>query len=82
MIFKETKLQGAYIIEPEMLLDERGAFARTFCRKDFEYCKYIELKYPSSVAPPASQAFRDEDNRWLHWPDYFVPTNLLIRISD
>ena len=36
MIFKETKLQGAFIIELEMLTDERGAFARTFCRKDFE----------------------------------------------
>ena len=36
MIFKETKLEGAFIIEPEMLIDERGAFARTFCRKDFE----------------------------------------------
>lgn len=36
MTFKETKLQGAFIIEPEMLIDERGAFARTFCRKDFE----------------------------------------------
>ncbi|MBT6296062.1 MAG: dTDP-4-dehydrorhamnose 3,5-epimerase, partial [Nitrospina sp.] len=36
MIFKETKLQGAYIIEPEMLIDERGAFARTFCSRDFE----------------------------------------------
>ena len=36
MTFKETKLQGAFIIEPEMLIDERGEFARTFCRKDFE----------------------------------------------
>ena len=36
MIFKETKLQGAFIIEPEMLIDERGAFARTFCCRDFE----------------------------------------------
>ena len=36
MTFKETKLEGAFIIEPEMLIDERGAFARTFCRKDFE----------------------------------------------
>ena len=36
MIFKETKLQGAFIIEPEMLIDERGAFARTFCHRDFE----------------------------------------------
>ena len=36
MIFKETKLQGAVIIELEMVIDERGAFARTFCRRDFE----------------------------------------------
>jgi dTDP-4-dehydrorhamnose 3,5-epimerase len=36
MIFKETKLKGSFIIEPEMLIDERGAFARTFCRRDFE----------------------------------------------
>ena len=36
MIFKETKLQGAFIIEPEMLIDERGTFARTFCCRDFE----------------------------------------------
>jgi dTDP-4-dehydrorhamnose 3,5-epimerase len=36
MIFTETKLKGAFIIEPEPLEDERGFFARTFCRKEFE----------------------------------------------
>jgi dTDP-4-dehydrorhamnose 3,5-epimerase len=36
VIFTETKLKGAYIIEPECLDDERGFFARTFCRKEFE----------------------------------------------
>lgn len=36
MIFKETKLKGAFIIEPEVLKDQRGFFARTFCRKEFE----------------------------------------------
>ncbi len=36
MIFTETKLKGAFIIEPEPLGDERGFFARTFCRKEFE----------------------------------------------
>ena len=36
MIFKETNLQGAFVIEPEMLTDERGAFARIFCKKEFE----------------------------------------------
>ena len=36
MIFSETKLKGAFIIEPERLEDERGFFARTFCRNEFE----------------------------------------------
>ena len=36
MIFNETNLQGAFVIEPEILTDERGAFARIFCQKEFE----------------------------------------------
>lgn len=36
MIFKETKLKGAYVIELEPLEDERGFFARSFCQKEFE----------------------------------------------
>jgi dTDP-4-dehydrorhamnose 3,5-epimerase len=35
LIFRETKLQGAYIIELERLEDERGFFARTWCRNEF-----------------------------------------------
>lgn len=35
MIFRETKLKGAYVIEPERSEDERGFFARTWCRKEF-----------------------------------------------
>jgi dTDP-4-dehydrorhamnose 3,5-epimerase len=36
MIFTETKLPGAYIIQLERLDDERGFFARAFCRDEFE----------------------------------------------
>jgi dTDP-4-dehydrorhamnose 3,5-epimerase len=36
MIFNETKLKGAYIIELEKHGDDRGFFARTWCRKEFE----------------------------------------------
>jgi dTDP-4-dehydrorhamnose 3,5-epimerase len=36
MIFRETKLNGAYIIEPERLEDERGFFARAWCQREFE----------------------------------------------
>ena len=36
MIFKETKLKGAYIIEIEPIEDERGFFARSFCEEEFK----------------------------------------------
>ncbi|MGH9437794.1 MAG: dTDP-4-dehydrorhamnose 3,5-epimerase [Terriglobia bacterium] len=36
MTFTETKLKGAFIIEPELHEDERGFFARTFCQREFE----------------------------------------------
>ena len=35
MKFTETSLPGAWIVEPERLEDERGFFARTFCRREF-----------------------------------------------
>ncbi len=36
MIFTKTKLQGAIIIEIEKQGDDRGFFARAWCRKEFE----------------------------------------------
>lgn len=36
MIFHETPLKGAFLIEPEKKGDERGFFARAFCIKEFE----------------------------------------------
>jgi dTDP-4-dehydrorhamnose 3,5-epimerase len=36
MIFRETPLDGAWVLEPERFEDERGFFARTWCRRDFE----------------------------------------------
>jgi dTDP-4-dehydrorhamnose 3,5-epimerase len=36
MIFTETLLKGAFMIEPELVKDERGMFARTWCQKEFE----------------------------------------------
>lgn len=35
MIFRETKLSGAFEIEVEPKTDERGLFARTWCQKEF-----------------------------------------------
>ena len=36
MIFSETKLNGAFLIEPERKEDQRGFFARTWCQQEFE----------------------------------------------
>jgi dTDP-4-dehydrorhamnose 3,5-epimerase len=35
MIFEETKLKGAYVISLQLFEDNRGGFARTFCKKEF-----------------------------------------------
>lgn len=36
MKFIETSIKGAYIIEIEPIEDERGFFARSWCKKEFE----------------------------------------------
>jgi dTDP-4-dehydrorhamnose 3,5-epimerase len=36
VIFTETRLKGAYIIDIERREDSRGFFARAFCQKEFE----------------------------------------------
>jgi dTDP-4-dehydrorhamnose 3,5-epimerase len=35
MVFTETKLKGAFIIDPEKQEDDRGFFARTYCQSEF-----------------------------------------------
>ena len=36
MLFRETKLPGAFVIELHKHEDERGFFARSWCQKEFE----------------------------------------------
>jgi dTDP-4-dehydrorhamnose 3,5-epimerase len=36
VIFTETKLLGAFVIEAERFEDERGFFARTWCQREFK----------------------------------------------
>ena len=36
MIFTKTPLEGAFLIGLEPIGDERGFFARSFCRREFE----------------------------------------------
>ena len=36
MIFIETKIKGVYVVDIEKIEDERGFFARTWCREEFK----------------------------------------------
>ncbi len=35
MIFRETKLKGAFVVDIEPRTDDRGFFARVFCQREF-----------------------------------------------
>lgn len=35
MIFTETKLKGAYVVDIKPIEDDRGLFARSFCQQEF-----------------------------------------------
>jgi dTDP-4-dehydrorhamnose 3,5-epimerase len=36
LIFTETQLKGAYLVEPDRQTDDRGFFARMWCEREFE----------------------------------------------
>jgi dTDP-4-dehydrorhamnose 3,5-epimerase len=36
LIFKETMLSGAYVIEPEKINDQRGYFTRVWCKRELQ----------------------------------------------
>lgn len=50
MIFSETALKGAFVIDLEPVRDERGMFARTWCQKEFEAHGLTAIWVQSSVS--------------------------------
>lgn len=50
MIFSETKLKGAFVIDLERREDSRGYFARTFCQREFEEKGLTLIIVQTSVA--------------------------------
>jgi dTDP-4-dehydrorhamnose 3,5-epimerase len=50
VIFTETKLRGAFIVDMERRADERGFFARTFCQQEFAAHGLESVIAQSSVA--------------------------------
>src|SRR5262245_16401482 len=45
MIFTETPLSGAFVIEPQPLTDNRGFFARLYCAETFA-ARGLETNFP------------------------------------
>lgn len=65
MKFTATPLPGAYVIDIERLTDERGFFARTFCRDEFA----ARRLYPTFVQCNLSFNARKGTLRGMHFQD-------------
>lgn len=63
MLFNETILSGAFLVEPECHKDARGLFARTFCEEEFA------ARGLSSRVAQCSLSFNDRKGtlRGLHY---------------
>ncbi len=50
MIFKETTLKGAYVVDVDPIEDERGFFARSWCAHEFSSAGLVEELIQCSVS--------------------------------
>jgi dTDP-4-dehydrorhamnose 3,5-epimerase len=58
VIFTETKLKGAFIIDLERRTDERGFFARVFCQQEFREFGLKPVIAQASIANPRKGTLR------------------------
>lgn len=63
MKFIESKLKGAFIIEPDLLRDDRGFFARSWCRREGE----AHGLYPDWLQCNISFNEKKGTLRGMHW---------------
>ncbi len=77
MIFKETKLQGSYIIEVQKIGDARGFFGRSWCKREFEAQGLPAVMMQSNVA----LSFKKGTLRGLHYQEKPFAEAKLIRCT-
>jgi dTDP-4-dehydrorhamnose 3,5-epimerase len=59
MIFTPTRLEGAYLIDVERHIDERGFLARTFCEREFaEHGVPMRIVQSSTINSPRRNTLR------------------------
>ncbi len=69
MTFQETKLNGAYVVELDRLVDDRGFFGRFFCRREFKLAgishdiKQINLSYSHLAGTVRGLHYQAEPNQ-------------------
>ena len=77
MIFKETKLKGAYVIELNKLKDDRGYFARAWCQNEFEEHGLDTRLVQCNV----SDSEKKGTLRGMHYQDPPYPESKLVRCT-
>ena len=77
MVFTETKLKGAFVIDLERREDERGFFARTFCVAEFQAHELNARLVQCSIS------FNRERGtlRGMHWQDPPHAECKLVRVT-
>jgi dTDP-4-dehydrorhamnose 3,5-epimerase len=76
MIFTETKLPGAFVVDIERFTDDRGFFARTYCQREFER---VGLKQTIAQCNMACNA-KAGTLRGMHWRSEPHPEAKLVRV--
>ena len=77
MIFHETSLKGAYMIDIEPRSDDRGFFARTFCREEFEALNLNSNLAQSNIALTKARG----TIRGMHYQAHPRPEAKLVRCT-
>ncbi len=64
MIFHKTKIEGTYVIDPELRSDERGYFTRMFCKKELDGAG---IYFPEIMQGNRSHTLRKGMIRGMHY---------------
>ncbi len=76
MIFTETALAGAFIIDIEPRVDERGFFARTYCQHEFAKNGLVQTTAQCNLAYNKFAGTL----RGMHWRSQPSPEAKLVRV--
>lgn len=77
MIFQETPLKGAFVLELKKLEDDRGFFARSYCQKEFEEHGLV----PRIVQANVSYNIKKGTLRGMHYQIHPYEETKLVRCT-